>query len=56
MLAHRASAQGIALAEELAGGKPWKFRAMPNCVYTDPELARGQGLAHAKKRTHIRRR
>jgi len=39
MLAHRASAQGIALAEELAGGKPWRFRAVPNCVYTDPELA-----------------
>jgi len=40
LLAHRAMAEGIALAENIAGsGRKWKFKAMPSCVYTDPELA-----------------
>lgn len=39
MLAHRAMAEGIALAELLAGERKWKFRAIPSCVYTDPEVA-----------------
>ena len=39
MLAHRAMADGISLAESLGGGRPWRFRAVPSCVYTDPEVA-----------------
>jgi dihydrolipoamide dehydrogenase len=39
MLAHRAMADGIALAELLGGGRPWRFKAVPSCVYTDPEVA-----------------
>lgn len=39
MLAHRAMAEGIALAELLAGKRKWRFRAVPSCVYTDPEVA-----------------
>jgi len=39
MLAHRASAEGIGLAGLLTGGKGWKYRALPSCVYTDPEVA-----------------
>jgi dihydrolipoamide dehydrogenase len=38
-LAHKAMAEGIALAEHLAGARQWKFRAVPSCVYTDPEVA-----------------
>ncbi|MGC4020143.1 MAG: dihydrolipoyl dehydrogenase [Muricomes sp.] len=39
-LAHVASAQGIYLAEELAGKKPTvDLRAVPSCVYTNPEIA-----------------
>ncbi|HDQ99114.1 MAG TPA: dihydrolipoyl dehydrogenase [candidate division WOR-3 bacterium] len=39
MLAHRASAEGIALADLLAGESRRRFRAIPDCVYTDPEIA-----------------
>jgi dihydrolipoamide dehydrogenase len=39
MLAHRASAEGVALAEQLAGGPARRWRAIPDCVYTDPEVA-----------------
>jgi dihydrolipoamide dehydrogenase len=39
MLAHRAMADGIALAESFAGGRQWRFKAVPSCVYTDPEVA-----------------
>ena len=39
LLAHRAMADGIALAESLAGGRQWRFKAVPACVYTDPEVA-----------------
>ena len=39
MLAHRAMADGISLAESLGGGRPWRFKAVPSCVYTDPEVA-----------------
>lgn len=52
LLAHRAMAEGIALAELLAGTRKRRFKAIPSCVYTDPEVAvvglsereaRGQG-------------
>lgn len=40
LLAHKAMAEGLSLAEQVAGnGKGWKFRAVPACVYTDPEVA-----------------
>ena len=40
MLAHAASAQGIAVAEQLAG-KPCGINTdlVPSCIYTDPEIA-----------------
>lgn len=39
-LAHAASAQGIALVEELAGREvSVDLQAVPGCVYTDPEIA-----------------
>ena len=39
-LAHNASAQGIAVAERLAGHRPSvDLSAVPSCVYTDPEIA-----------------
>ncbi len=47
MLAHRAMADGIALAESLGGGRPWRFKAVPACVYTDPEVA-SVGLSEAE--------
>lgn len=39
-LAHAASSQGINVIEHLAG-KPvvWSDEAMPNCIFTDPEVA-----------------
>jgi dihydrolipoamide dehydrogenase len=48
-LAHRAMADGIALAEVLAGGRQWKFRAVPTVVYTDPEVA-AVGMSEAEAR------
>jgi len=47
LLAHRAMADGIALAEHLAGGRLWRFKAVPSCVYTDPEVA-SVGLGEAE--------
>ncbi|MEO0085959.1 MAG: dihydrolipoyl dehydrogenase [candidate division WOR-3 bacterium] len=48
MLAHKAMAEGLALAEMLGGGKR-RFRAVPSCVYTDPEVATvGPGEAEAR--------
>ncbi len=47
MLAHRAMADGISLAESLGGGRPWRFKAVPSCVYTDPEVA-SVGVSEAK--------
>ena len=39
-LAHLASAQGMYVAEVLAGKKPSvSLEAVPGCVYTDPEIA-----------------
>ncbi|HBA63869.1 MAG TPA: dihydrolipoyl dehydrogenase [Lachnospiraceae bacterium] len=39
-LAHAASAQGIAVAEQLAGAAPTvDLSVVPGCVYTDPEIA-----------------
>lgn len=39
-LAHAASAQGICVAELIAGKKPSiELIAVPGCVYTDPEIA-----------------
>jgi dihydrolipoamide dehydrogenase len=32
-------ADGISLAESLGGGRQWRFKAVPSCVYTDPEVA-----------------
>lgn len=48
-LAHGASAEGIRVAENLKGPKkPMDYRAIPNCIYTDPEIASvGTGLKHA---------
>ncbi len=40
MLAHRASEEGIAVAEIIAGHKPViNYMAIPNVIYTDPEVA-----------------
>ncbi|MBM3314091.1 dihydrolipoyl dehydrogenase, partial [candidate division WOR-3 bacterium] len=39
LLAHRAMADGMALAEGMAGRRTRRFRAVPACVYTDPEVA-----------------
>ena len=40
MLAHRASAEGVAVIEWLKGGAPQvDYLAIPNVVYTDPEVA-----------------
>ncbi len=39
LLAHKAMAEAMSLAEALGSGRPRRFRAMPSCVYTDPEVA-----------------
>jgi dihydrolipoamide dehydrogenase len=40
LLAHKAMAQGIVAAELIAGAvAPVVLKSVPNCVYTDPELA-----------------
>ena len=39
-LAHAASHQGLAVVETLYGpGRPYEDEVMPNCVFTDPEIA-----------------
>ncbi|MEP0813949.1 MAG: dihydrolipoyl dehydrogenase [bacterium] len=44
MLAHKASHEGVALAEHLADGKPAHFKAaIPYAVFTSPEIA-GVGM------------
>lgn len=49
LLAHKAMAEGISLAEGFATGKAWKFKAVPSCVYTDPEVA-AVGLTEVEAR------
>lgn len=40
MLAHRASEEGVAVVEQLAGLRPHvNYLAIPNVIYTDPEVA-----------------
>ena len=61
MLAHKASEEGIALAEFLAGQKPHvNYAAIPSVVYTTPELAavglteeQGQGNRQSLPRRQI---
>ena len=50
-LAHGASAEGIVFAEKIAGlnPKPLNYHYIPNCIYTDPEIAR-VGLTEEKAR------
>jgi dihydrolipoamide dehydrogenase len=49
-LAHKAMAEGIAVAEVIAGSRQWRFKAIPSCVYTDPEVASvGVGEAEAQQ-------
>jgi len=53
MLAHRAMAQGEALAERLAGkGSPWDHRAMPAVCFTDPEIVSVGLSPEAAKAAH----
>ncbi len=49
MLAHKAEEEGIALAELLAG-KPGhvNYDAIPNVVYTEPELADGRAAPRSE--------
>jgi dihydrolipoamide dehydrogenase len=50
MLAHKASEEGIAVAEIIAGKSPKiEYIAIPSVVYTDPEVA-GVGLTEAEAR------
>jgi dihydrolipoamide dehydrogenase len=40
LLAHKASREGVVVAEQIAGQKSSiNLKAVPNCVFTDPELA-----------------
>jgi dihydrolipoamide dehydrogenase len=40
LLAHKASREGIVVAEQIAGqASSMNLKAVPNCVFTDPELA-----------------
>ena len=50
-LAHAAFAEGVFVAEELAGEapEPIDYRALPHCVYTHPEVA-AVGLTEAEAR------
>ncbi len=51
MLAHAASAQGIAAIESIMGKKPEiDFRTIPYCVYTKPELA-GVGMTEEQAKS-----
>lgn len=48
MLAHKASEEGVAIAEVIAGQNPTiEYLAIPNVVYTDPEVA-AVGLTEAE--------
>ncbi|GAC1658169.1 MAG: hypothetical protein NVS9B1_17490 [Candidatus Dormibacteraceae bacterium] len=51
MLAHVGSYEGVCAVEMIAGGSQRRpdYRAVPNCIYTDPEIANvGIGEAEAK--------
>jgi len=53
MLAHVASYEGVLVADNLAGkaDRTPDYRAVPNCIYTDPEIANvGLGEAEARER------
>ncbi len=51
MLAHRASHEGIAVAEMIAGGHPHvNYMAIPNVIYTHPEVA-AVGLTEGEARS-----
>lgn len=51
MLAHRASEEGVAVAEILAGLKPHvNYAALPNVIYTHPEVA-SVGFTEAEARS-----
>ena len=53
MLAHVASYEGVCVVENIAGhaNRVPDYRAVPNCVYTDPEIAHvGLGEKEAKDR------
>ncbi len=55
LLAHRAMKQGVVAAEVIAGSRSAAFDpiAVPNCVYTDPEVATvGLSEEEAKSRGH----
>jgi len=55
MLAHVASYEGVLAVENMAGhaNRTPDYRAVPNCVYTDPEIANvGLGEDEAKKQGH----
>ena len=52
MLAHVASYEGVCAVENIAGGgspREPDYRAVPNCIYTDPEIA-NVGLSEAEAR------
>ena len=50
-LAHAASAQGIVLAERLAGKEPsMDLSVVPGCVYTEPEIASRVSMRTPPKR------
>ena len=52
MLAHKASEEGVATAEIIAGLHPHiEYMAIPNVVYTDPEVA-AVGLTEAEAKSH----
>jgi dihydrolipoamide dehydrogenase len=53
LLAHKAMAEGLAVAELITGNRPHRFRAVPSCVYTDPEVAT-VGLSEAEARAEGR--
>ena len=54
MLAHKAEEEGVALAEQLAGQAGHvNYFAIPNVIYTDPEIAAvGYGAEAAKEAGH----
>ncbi|NGX39089.1 MAG: Dihydrolipoyl dehydrogenase [Chlamydiae bacterium] len=52
MLAHKASEEGVAVAEVIAGENPSiDYLSIPNVVYTDPEVA-AVGLTEQEAKTH----
>ena len=52
MLAHRASEEGVAVVEYMAGEKPHvNYMAIPNVVYTHPEVA-SVGFTEEEARAH----